>query len=383
MNALTELIRTLIAGNGEARIKKAGKNIELATRAAFLCNPVNWLDDAARRASQLTVITHAAKYIHGDSKTTSVWDVQRTPAPYHMVSTLLLESPEIDFVGNGAAMDIAKMLMLDAGEGTVLSQILAGDFSALLPFAGSEEQLQGWGKAFASVMEPGEIRTCKYGKETYFPVGDGYHMLSPLFPTSLYHEIYQRLKNARYSDEAKAAQKAREKGAFHPGEAVFYPDLAAMNMCKSKPGTRSYLNNKRGGRVLLLPCTPPAWKANAERLSDPKQAFERWNFTNPAREPIRAMCNFALNTRHDNIHIKRTVIKLVDWVVDMLIGYLSSVERTEWPENWPEDTALAFGRWLAREWRKHDKKLNCQKTQITDFARRCLPELKALQEATA
>ena len=48
--------------------KAADKRLEITAKY----DPETWLNDAARRARQLSFITHAAKYIHGDSRGSSV-----------------------------------------------------------------------------------------------------------------------------------------------------------------------------------------------------------------------------------------------------------------------------------------------------------------------
>ncbi|HBC0017995.1 TPA: type I-F CRISPR-associated protein Csy1 [Enterobacter hormaechei subsp. xiangfangensis] len=383
MNALTELIRSVIAERRETKLKGVTDGEK---RAALLAayEPETWLDDAARRSSWTALATHAAKFTHGDSKTSNVYDGQTAPAPFAMVSTMLVADPAVDIVGNAAAIDVARLLLLDAGEGSLIFQLRAGDFSALTPFTDDAEKLQEWVKAFCAVAGGGEPHAHKYGKEVFFPVADGYHMLSPLFPTSLYHVIHQRINEARFGDEAKAAAAARKKGEYHPGVVTFFPDVGVMNMCKSNPQTRSYLNSQRGGRVYLLPCTPPEWKANGYQLDDPTDAIQRRDFQRAARPAVAALRDFLLSTGdYNNVAIRGGVVRRIGDVIDALIMYLANVQRGEWPEEWPELVSVAFARWLAREMRGKDNKLNAQKTEIGFFTALCLNELTEYQEATA
>ncbi len=80
--------------------KDAAKQLEITAQY----EPETWLTDAARRAKQLTFITHAAKYIHGDSKGSSVEAVSSAPLPSDgYISTHSVSEIHHDFVGNAAA----------------------------------------------------------------------------------------------------------------------------------------------------------------------------------------------------------------------------------------------------------------------------------------
>ncbi|MFA1647556.1 MAG: type I-F CRISPR-associated protein Csy1, partial [Enterobacteriaceae bacterium] len=265
-----------------------------------------------------------------------------------------------------------------------ISQLRAGDVSALAPFTDDGEQLAGWVKAFCAVAGGGEIRACKYGKEVFFPVPDGYHMLSPLFPTSLYHVIHTRINDLRFGEDAKTAEEARKKGEYHPGQVTYFPGMAVMSISKSKPQNRGFLNKERRGRVYLLPCTPPEWKSNGYQLEDPTDAIQRRDFQRAARPAVAALRDYLLGLGDwkGNKNARDGRDRCITRIIDALVSYLATV-RGEWPQNWPERVSMAFGRWLARELRGKDNKLNCQKTEIREFAALCLTELTEYQEATA
>lgn len=370
MNKLTELITQMIA---EHRDKKLTVSDDAEKRAAF--EPAAFLDDAAQKAARLKAVTHAAKFTHGDSKSSSVLDAQTLPAPVTVVSTLSV-SPALDIVGWAAVFHIAKLLLLNAGEGTLLDQLRDGDYSALEPLATSPEQLKSWVDGFCAVTIADEPHAHKYGKELYFPVGDGYHMLSPLFPTSLYHEIHQRIINARFSDDAKAAAAARKAGEYHAGRVVFFPDLAAMNSGGSKPQNTSYLNSKRGGNIHLLPCTPPTWQGRTEQVDSPRQVFERSSFSYSARDAVRNLRDFLIGTgEYSNADIKRGRDRRLGLIIDELIQQVAP-HADAWPEGWQAETAQRFGSWLARELRGKKNELNTQRIEADFFAAVALRELK-------
>ncbi|VFS89954.1 CRISPR type I-F/YPEST-associated protein Csy1 [Raoultella planticola] len=52
-------------------------------------------------------------------------------------------------------------------------------------FTDDAAQLDEWISGFSSALNTGEPTSHKLAKQSYFPVKEGYHLLSPLFATSL------------------------------------------------------------------------------------------------------------------------------------------------------------------------------------------------------
>jgi CRISPR-associated protein Csy1 len=105
----------------------------------------------------------------------------------------------------------------------------------------------------------------KLAKQGYFPVGDDYHLLSPLFATSLVHAMHQKMIAFRFGDEVKAIWKARREKTWHPTPLTLFPDSAEMHFGGTKPQNISYLNSVRGGRSWLLSCSRRSGKGQKNR----------------------------------------------------------------------------------------------------------------------
>ena len=89
---LSELVRTYIADREAVKLEKHDKETTVkqeklpdAERSEYAANqkairktieesfkPVNWLTDAAKKASQIQLATHAPKFTHSDAKSSSV-----------------------------------------------------------------------------------------------------------------------------------------------------------------------------------------------------------------------------------------------------------------------------------------------------------------------
>lgn len=186
-----------------------------------------WLTDAAARAGQISLVTHAVKYFHGDAKGSSVYSTVRNNETAYL-TTATLPSPAVDTVGNSAALDVAKLLQTEHEGDSLLASLKRGDFSALTALAENEMQAQQWISGFMQALSDKTLSTHQLAKQLYFPVyGAGeYHLLSPLYSSSLAHALYQRISHARYSEASVAARKARREGLWNSEAVQYFPDLA-------------------------------------------------------------------------------------------------------------------------------------------------------------
>lgn len=230
----------------------------LAQAEAEKFAPVNWLDDAAKRAKQITLVTHAPKYTHGDAKGSGVLaDPKLAAADY--LCTAALPAVAIDVVGNAAALDVANLLLLMVNDERLVDVLARGDGSPLRPFARDEAQLAEWLSGFKLALESGAPSSHPLAKQLYFPVADGYHLLGALFATSLTQALHERIDSERFGEEAKAARAARRSKQPHSRVVVEFPQLAVQTFGGTKPQNVSLLNSGRRGKAYLLNCQPPRW----------------------------------------------------------------------------------------------------------------------------
>ena len=72
----------------------------------------NWLSEAAKRAYQISLVTHALKFTHGDAKGSSILSLNYLEDTDYL-TTASVPNLAIDAVGNAAALDVAKFLQLE------------------------------------------------------------------------------------------------------------------------------------------------------------------------------------------------------------------------------------------------------------------------------
>ena len=171
-------------------------------------------------------------------------------------------------------------------------------------------------------------------------MGDGkYHLISPLFPSSLAHALHQRIVDARFSDETKAANQARKEGEWHEAPITYYLNTAVMNVGGTKPQNISYLNSVRGGRVWLLPCSPPQFKPIEKPPIHLKSIFQKSGpFHFVAKNNAHQLQQY-LRSKLDcdsTLEIRERRQELVEDIIVQLFTVVEGIQREEW-QGWTLD----------------------------------------------
>ena len=374
-----------------------------------------WLQSAAKRVQQIQAVTHSLKPIHPDARGTNLYVQSATLAPLaelgsHALGTKLTP----DVVGNAAALDVYKLLKLEVAGVNLLAALQASQPDALQALSTAPQQAQALRDAFVglTLAREGGASSHVRAKQLYWLVGSdpcddaAYHLLAPLYATSLAHAVYAPLQDARFGEANKAARQARRDGKAHDGTYHEYPDLAVQKMGGTKPQNISQLNSERGGtNYLLASLPPPAWQVGQRYLPiHASSVFERAFGARPAvRDTVKAFLAFLLTDPVPNRHTRQQVDDFLDSLVDEVVIYAGELQSQnagwsldkryddlvmtekvwldperatlpgetafaqEWNrKDWPEQVGKRFANWLnaqlqgklpvgdaeAREWRR-------------------------------
>ncbi|MTH48177.1 type I-F CRISPR-associated protein Csy1 [Intestinirhabdus alba] len=319
-----EAARRLARGEDPAVVAQERQDLEARYQ------PQSWLTEAARRAGQISLVTHAAKFTHGDSKSSSIY--RETPDEEGYLSTASLADITSDAVGNAAALDVAKLLQTNVDGDSLLACLKRGDYRPLNTLAENEAQLRQWVTGFQQALAPAQPASHKLAKQIYFPVEEGYHLLCPLFATSLAQRMHEKLIAARFGEQAKAVREAHRASRWHPSPDVRYPHLAEMHFGGTKPQNISALNSTRGGRVWLLPSRPPVWTKSQKPPQNMRSLFSlSGSFNREASDTVRRIVlllqeNAAKNSRH----IRRARGNAVDELIDLLFMHAAVFQQESW-----------------------------------------------------
>ncbi len=303
-----------------------------------------WLPDAAKRASQLSIVSHPGKFSHPSAKISSIIaTAERSTDGFLRTGNA---EAALDVFGNAAAMDVYKFLSLMlANNQTVLTHLEQKTPEII-------EQLTVPGTAFSEIEQgllaikqddAGSPKSSARVKQVYFPVDDNnYHLLSILTPSNLMFKLKERINTMRFSDEAKAARVAKRNNQHHDDDLSEIYGLSVIGFGGTKPQNISVLNSQNGGAAYLLSAMPP--ELNTRTIQPPKSSFfSNTLWVKAYQEDFQKLHGLMINDSN-NIHLR----KQRDWlcrniiyqIVDMLwrIRYLeagwSESERCQQLPKW-------------------------------------------------
>ena len=302
--------------------------------------PETWIADAARRVVRIQQATHIIKYSHPDAKGTSLISWGNEAAGKLSVGTHTLQgSGMLDtmFHGGAADMPVLTFLHLEVNGKSLLERATEADPALAAALPGDPEQNRAWMDAFAGLTQPkGKPASHKLAKQLYWPVGDDeYHLLAPLFPTTLVHKVWRTIREDRFSEDAKSARDAYRKRQSHPRGFREYPDFAIQKFGGTKPQNISQLNSERYGENYLLVSLPPAWQTQPTQppLKIDSIFPHRFGRRKSVSQLARTLRDFLLGVRdYNNLAIRNKRAELVALIVDELIQF--AAELQELPPGW-------------------------------------------------
>ncbi|WP_416138385.1 type I-F CRISPR-associated protein Csy1 [Halomonas sp. HK25] len=319
-----EFIHDRFATKAEKLLADDPKYLELQQQF----EPKTWLADAARRVSQLQVVTHSLKAIHPDAKGTNLYIEPSKLTQGDLVGSHCLPSDfQGDVVGNAAALDVYKFLKLEWQGRSLLE--LALDFDEVLIGALSQDraEAESWVHAFASITEPkGRPSSHVMGKQLYWLVGDdptddeSYRLLAPLYATALTHRFYAQASPNTwfFGDHNKAARKALKDKTLFEGGYISYPNLAVQKLGGTKPQNISQLNSERGGQNYLLASLPPNWQSS-EVYAPMRDAFRAFKGRPDVRRILGELKRFLETDPSKNMHTRDLHDDLTAMLIDELM----------------------------------------------------------------
>lgn len=280
--ARSEVFRAAMAAFIDARRDAKLKGNADASAAAKY-DYATWLGSAAQRVSQIQAVTHVLKATHPDARGTSL-HVTPSQLPQHaeIGSHLLGTAYDDDIVGNAAALDVYKFLKLEVDGRKLLDWMVAGDVDLRAALSADAEEAKRWMHAFAALArEAPRLESHAMAKQIYWLASadasdDGaFHLLQPMFASSLAHVVHAELQDARFGDANKALRQARRERKLADGVYRDYPNLVARKLGGTKPQNISQLNSERGGVNYLLASLPPkVWNPKGLNLRGIDSVFD-------------------------------------------------------------------------------------------------------------
>ncbi|MCX8521884.1 MAG: type I-F CRISPR-associated protein Csy1 [Rhodoferax sp.] len=341
--------------NGKLEKLVADDPKRTALQAKFI--PSTWLADAAHRVDQIQAVTHSLKPIHPDAKGSSLYrEPRQLPESQFVGSHCLGADFDVDVVGNSAALDVYKFLKLSHEGCSFWDLTVKGDSDFAAALSDNPALSSQWMAAFAGLAQARDrVSSHSLAKQLYWRVGqdahddDSYHLLAPLFPTSLVHRVYLQLQDDRFSEDAKAAREARRNGTHHERPVREYPQIAIQKLGGTKPQNISQLNSERRGDNCLLASVPPIWKSAAVRpLLNVHSLFKVYDQRPEVKEDVAALRKFLQSNPPANVDTRQRVRKGVQTLVEEMLVFQAELLTLEPGWSQAEDCNLSAAQriWL-------------------------------------
>ncbi len=310
--------------------------------------PKNWVSEIFSKLERIQKVTHVSKYTHPDANGTDICITDNDVIGNCLVSTRTLEgkyvfdttariNPKTGKANNAlVTKNICSFLDLKLDNINLFLLAKEND-NSLLEYLSIDIGLTSESLGCISNMTLGEGTpiTNHLAKQIYWPtINTEYHLLSPLFPSSLAHHIWSMIReDNRMSKEPRAARKVKKWFANGYRE---YPNIVIQQFGGTKHQNISKLNTERFGENYLLPSCPPSWKSDP--IKPPLRVdsvfgswFGRqprvWKLVNELRDYL-----YSLPDHKKNIHVRKKHAKLVACIVDELL--LFAAELRELEGNW-------------------------------------------------
>ncbi len=342
--------RTAIAGFIDARRQAKLKANEDDADTASKYEYTTWLADAARRVGQIQAVTHVLKATHPDARGSSLHVApSRLPQHSEIGSHLLGEAYAEDVVGNAAALDVFKLLKLEVDGKRLLDWMQAGDADLCAALSTDADLAQDWMDAFAALVRADTAATTHpLAKQVYWLVGEDpledadYHLLQPMFSSSLAHAVHADIQEVRFGEANKGARQAFREGKASDVPYRDYRNLVARKLGGTKPQNISQLNSERGGvNYLLSSLPPPAWNPNAgSNLAKRNSALEEFQWFADVRKHVKALADFFLHVKdkESNKEIRDTCNVLTQPLIEHLALFGATL-RSRQTAGWTRDDA--------------------------------------------
>lgn len=346
--AFRDAIATFIDARREAKLKGKDDVVDAASKYDF----ATWLADAARRVGQIQAVTHVLKATHPDARGTSLHVAPNgLPAHLEIGSHSLGADYAEDVVGNAAALDVFKLLKLEVEGKRLLDWAQAGDVDLQAALSDDGKQAHGWMRAFASLVHAeAQPATHPMAKQLYWLTGEDpqndtqYHLLQPMFASSLAHAVHADIQDARFGDTNKEARQAKRSNHSFDGGYRDYRNLVIRKLGGTKPQNISQLNSERGGVNYLLPSLPPpAWKPRdgasllkVDSIFDDRRGV--FFYFGEVRGHIRELADFLKTSPDRTVQTRERVDVSVQSLVDAL-ALFGADTRGRYAPGWTRDAA--------------------------------------------
>ena len=288
--------------------------------------------------------THVLKFTHSSSNS-DAFLLEKKSLDNVLSTASIKKELDIDIAhNNGALISVSRFLALKLNNKMIFDLIIDEEFSFLDAFKKNSKDLELWKTGFKNLIEKRTIKTLDKVKQIYFPVENCaknsiYHLLSPLFASSLQEEIKKSIVDRRFLDENKKIenQKNKENPLYYYKNSVSFPNIAVQIFGGEHPKNVSMLNANRSGKAYLFSSLPPTWESSLKAPIFNESVFETMPYNIYIKDNIDYLIEFLIRFETVDLSIKdpKRLKHLNRWVTNIIeevIAHFGAIQNLE--KNW-------------------------------------------------
>lgn len=329
-----------------------------------------WLDENSNKSGSIKKATHVLRFTHSSSVADGVLLTEKSGD--EVLTTSSLHHRVYDMAhNNGALVSVSRFLALELDETSIFDDIVKGKHEFLKPFSKHKEQIKSWSEGFERlIVSDPEIKTADKAKQIYFPLSNevkldkngsvdnkNYHLIAPLFSSSLAEEFYSRQAALMFGEEQKSVRKSKRINTetqnavshYHRKPSIEFPSMAVQKFGGAQPQNVSMLNKGRSwkagkkhkttwGVTYLFNSEPPTWQSQLKPPLYKKSLFD--DFSHPSiklevdylREYLLRFERIELSVK--NPHRRKWIEKWVANIIDELLNYAATIQAL--PAGWSD-----------------------------------------------
>ncbi len=286
-----------------------------------------WLPKAAKRAKQLFIVSHPAKFSHSSAKTSSII-ANPKPDSDGLLRSGNAKAP-LDVFGNAAALDVYKFLNITFDDNKSILQHLEKNSDFIQRQLKTSEDYDEIRQNLLKIKSDDfDVEfTSSLVKQVYFPVEKGYHLLSLLTPSGLLSEFKKRINGINRSEENKLAREAKKKNEKSEHQIKNIYNITKIGFGGTQPQNISSLNSQMYGESYLLPSMPP--KLSIRNINLPtKNFFSQTLWKTPFIDDFK-FYHQVLKDKRNNIQIRDKRDEILVSILYKISNIMKAVRKSE------------------------------------------------------
>ncbi len=326
----------------ERRDEKNKELIELRKTVAKKEIPA-WLDKISEtkiaEGKRIIKATHVLRFTHNSASPEGLMLGKKDDNHSFITTDAIKSRLAYDLAhNNGKLITISRFLSLCLEEDMIFDCIIKEEFDFLDAFSRGAEQRKKWISGISKLIEKREIKTADKAKQVFFPISrqlHNYHLLTPLFASSIAEKIYQKQIDIKFGagkEVLKNAKSDNELIFYSTNEIENFPSLALQSFGGAQPQNVSRANKDRGGISYLFSAQPPIWQSQLKPPIYQESFFYAVPTNRALQEPITYLRDFLLRFDQIGLSIKdpkkmKWVEKWVEQIIDEIFAYSASIQN--------------------------------------------------------